>query len=609
MVDSQPMEEEFQGAATREVGMEPYREPTEPVLQKQKTPSPSPAFIKENIDVLRTMIKEHDQQAKMKATPRKLAYADSNKEALALSLVKGFFDRFSLESSDISNTYRQTRSTSRSQKTLSRNKEPAHLRRSRRLEDRSITKEKVRKERSKSKIKRPGHQEANSNSEYEEGGQNSLGISGYTKVTSIWRITWISSRQPPSKGNDRTDLVQKCLPNSMGGCSTCSLGEKWPLGQQKWFVLPKDTKGPSSHRPGMFPKKARNRAPRESTKEYRYKTPYPRKDTFNPLIKTLKEILTMESVSFPKPSPLIGTPEKQNLNKLCDYHGDRGSWKGCSGVNIKSKFQDNGTSNLKSEKSTPKSMGSFGVCLKQQQKQREHRSRSGRRRRASIVNRISIQMFPPTSEGIQPYQNGRRGRRKDRVPNGIRSILFYSYVKRTKELRCYTSKGRNSFNKWRKFLGHMVTEKGLRGDPERIQAIILIPTPRSPNQIRSLFLQLTAISKFISKLAELKHPLREARTRMETTKESVWTNEAEEVLQRIKRKLGKFATMASPQKEVSVGIKTRPSVEETSSSNKGKAASNAPRAEPNYNGKASGSTRNAHLIVELSNSINVPHPR
>nr|GEZ25604.1 hypothetical protein [Tanacetum cinerariifolium] len=41
--------------------------------------------------------------------------------------------------------------------------------------------------------------------------------------------------------------------------------------------------------------------------------------------------------------------------------------------------------------------------------------------------------------------------------------------------------------------------------------------------------------------------------------------------------------------EVSVGIKTRPSVEETSSSKKGKAASNAPRAEPNYNREASGS--------------------
>ncbi|GJU94148.1 hypothetical protein Tco_1318904 [Tanacetum coccineum] len=53
-------------------------------------------------------------------------------------------------------------------------------------------------------------------------------------------------------------------------------------------------------------------------------TPYPRNDTFTPLSKTLKEILAMESFSFLEPPPLIGTPEKQNLNKLCDYHGDRG---------------------------------------------------------------------------------------------------------------------------------------------------------------------------------------------------------------------------------------------------------------------------------------------
>ncbi|GJT79983.1 hypothetical protein Tco_1054325 [Tanacetum coccineum] len=52
--------------------------------------------------------------------------------------------------------------------------------------------------------------------------------------------------------------------------------------------------------------------------------PYPRKDTFTPLIKTPKKILAMESVSFSKPPPLIGTPKKQNLNKFCDYHEDRG---------------------------------------------------------------------------------------------------------------------------------------------------------------------------------------------------------------------------------------------------------------------------------------------
>ncbi|GJS64311.1 hypothetical protein Tco_0678875 [Tanacetum coccineum] len=83
----------------------------------------------------KTMIKEHDQQAKIKATPRKLAYADSDKEAPAMSLAKGFSDRFSLESSSTSDTHKQTCSTSKSQKTPSKNKKPIHLRRSRRLED------------------------------------------------------------------------------------------------------------------------------------------------------------------------------------------------------------------------------------------------------------------------------------------------------------------------------------------------------------------------------------------------------------------------------------------------------------------------------------------
>ncbi|GKA78853.1 reverse transcriptase domain-containing protein [Tanacetum coccineum] len=90
-----------------------------------------------------------------------------------------------------------------------------------------------------------------------------------------------------------------------------------------------------------------------------------------------------------------------------------------------------------------------------------------------------------------------------------------------------------------RFLGHMVAEEGLRADPRRIHAIILSLTPGSPNQIQSLFLQLTAISKSISKLAELKHPIHETRTRMEKAKESGWINEAEEALRIIKRKLSK----------------------------------------------------------------------
>ncbi|GJW98064.1 reverse transcriptase domain-containing protein [Tanacetum coccineum] len=149
MVDSQPMEEEIPKAKTRDVGTETHGGPTELVLQAQKTPSPYPVFIKENIDVLRAMIKEHNQQAKIKTTPKRLAYADSDKEAPTRSLVRGFFDRFSLESSGTSDTHKQTRSTNKSQRTPSKKKEPTHLRRSRRLKDQSIIKEKARRERCK----------------------------------------------------------------------------------------------------------------------------------------------------------------------------------------------------------------------------------------------------------------------------------------------------------------------------------------------------------------------------------------------------------------------------------------------------------------------------
>nr|GEV98754.1 reverse transcriptase domain-containing protein [Tanacetum cinerariifolium] len=142
MVDLQTIEEEIQGAEARDVGTETHKGPTKPVLQTQKTPYPFSAFIKENIDVLRTMVKEHDQQAKIKATPRRLAYADSDNETLARSL------------------------------TPSRNKEPLGLRRSRRLEDRSRTKKKARRERPNSKRKRYGHQETSSDSEYKEGSKD-----------------------------------------------------------------------------------------------------------------------------------------------------------------------------------------------------------------------------------------------------------------------------------------------------------------------------------------------------------------------------------------------------------------------------------------------------
>ncbi|GKB83427.1 hypothetical protein Tco_0950322 [Tanacetum coccineum] len=97
-----------------------------------------------------------------------------------------------------------------------------------------------------------------------------------------------------------------------------------------------------------------------------------------------------------------------------------------------------------------------------------------------------------------------------------------------------------------RFLGHVMTKEGVRADPKKVQIIIRSPTLKGPNQIRSLFRQLTTIGKFILKLAELKNPINKVRIRMDSATGSGWTNEAKEALQRIKRKFNKLQTLAIP---------------------------------------------------------------
>ncbi|GJZ48634.1 hypothetical protein Tco_0602466 [Tanacetum coccineum] len=75
MVDSQPSEEGAHGAGLKGMGVGSQEGPFKPASLAQETPFL--AFINENIDILRTMIKELDQQTKSKANQKKLAYDES----------------------------------------------------------------------------------------------------------------------------------------------------------------------------------------------------------------------------------------------------------------------------------------------------------------------------------------------------------------------------------------------------------------------------------------------------------------------------------------------------------------------------------------------------
>ncbi|GJS90292.1 hypothetical protein Tco_0772928 [Tanacetum coccineum] len=451
MVDSQPMEEEFQGAATRDAGTETHGGPTKPVLQTQKSPSPSSAFIKENIDVLRTVIKEHDQQAKMKATPRKLAYADSEKEAPT----------------------GQTPSTIKSQKTPSKNKEPTHLRRSRRLEDRSTTREKARRERSKSRRKRSGHQDTSSDSEYEEGSDDACEDlnSPYKRP----KPTPFTQRITRFKYHKRAKLPR----NIRSVDSFKELSQKFleEFSQQKRYakdpieihgikrrqneglqVFMHRFKSESSHIKGVPPvlrisafmhghghpelaKKLNDKipktvdemfetvrafirgevaagardkgGPREARRNMGVYTPYPKKDTFTPLTKTLKESLAMESISFPEPPLMIGTPKKQNLNKFCDYHGDRG-------------HNTNDCYQLKKQIEEAVASGKLAHLVKDI-RQNNQRNRNPRRNGVKPVKTQKMQdsddrlfkgnISSPRSN--RPSSNFRKGRKKQDGANGV----------------------------------------------------------------------------------------------------------------------------------------------------------------------------------------------
>ncbi|GJS30856.1 hypothetical protein Tco_0491476 [Tanacetum coccineum] len=69
-----------------------------------------------------------------------------------------------------------------------------------------------------------------------------------------------------------------------------------------------------------------------------------------------------------------------------------------------------------------------------------------------------------------------------------------------------------------KFLGYEMATEGIRVDLEKVKVILRIPTPRGPDQIQSLSLQLTNISKFIPKLAEPMLPIRNIRRSLDATK-------------------------------------------------------------------------------------------
>ena len=56
-----------------------------------------------------------------------------------------------------------------------------------------------------------------------------------------------------------------------------------------------------------------------------------------------------------------------------------------------------------------------------------------------------------------------------------------------------------------KFLGYIVTHRGIEANPEQIKAIHSIPSPKNVKEVQKLTGRMAAFSRFISKLSDKSH--------------------------------------------------------------------------------------------------------
>ncbi|XP_071697016.1 uncharacterized protein [Rutidosis leptorrhynchoides] len=97
-----------------------------------------------------------------------------------------------------------------------------------------------------------------------------------------------------------------------------------------------------------------------------------------------------------------------------------------------------------------------------------------------------------------------------------------------------------------KFLGHIVTERGIKANPKKIQAIEEMKSPASRKDVQRLHGCLAALTRFLSKAAEKSLPFMKVLKSCLNKKDFVWTAEAESAFQEVKQLLKTLPTLTAP---------------------------------------------------------------
>ncbi|XP_030853177.1 uncharacterized protein K02A2.6-like [Strongylocentrotus purpuratus] len=91
------------------------------------------------------------------------------------------------------------------------------------------------------------------------------------------------------------------------------------------------------------------------------------------------------------------------------------------------------------------------------------------------------------------------------------------------------------------FLGHIVTDKGLKVDPEKVKAILEMPNPSDPTEVQRLQGSVNYLARFLPMLSDMFEPLRRL-THKDADWE--WTSEHERAMSRVKESLTRAPVLA-----------------------------------------------------------------
>ncbi|CAA7047599.1 unnamed protein product, partial [Microthlaspi erraticum] len=94
-----------------------------------------------------------------------------------------------------------------------------------------------------------------------------------------------------------------------------------------------------------------------------------------------------------------------------------------------------------------------------------------------------------------------------------------------------------------KFLGYIVTHRGIEANPDQIRAIQVIPSPKNVKEVQKLTGRMAALSRFISRLSDRSHTFFAA---LRKPKDFMWDDKCEKALKELKNYLTSPPLLSKP---------------------------------------------------------------